>query len=445
MRNKETLDVGIIGLGYVGLTLATVLAEQDFKVVGIELLQEVVDLTNKGIPHFSEIGLHESLKRVVADNRLQAKTHFDNTFNCKTYIITVGTPLDENGNARSDMIIRATNEVASNMDEDALVILRSTVKIGTASGIVKPILEKSGKAFHLAMCPERTLEGKALEELRQLPQIIGADSIEASSRAANFFKSITNSIVEIGSLETAEIVKLTDNTYRDVQFGFANEIARLCEAFGVNAMDVISAGKLGYPRTNVAKPGLVGGPCLEKDPHILCEAASEKFLDLPITSAARFVNEFQPRETAEFIVSEMKRRNMPDDSKVVVLGMAFKGIPETDDLRGSMSIKVISALLQLNPKLKISIFDPVIKIESLMARFENFLIHPDIQEAINDKDVAIIANNHPKLGQSVPKNMKIHLSQNAFIYDYWNHFSKLSKIEVGKDYFALGNIGNRNE
>ena len=437
----KTFDVGIVGLGYVGLTLATVLAECGFKVFGVEKRQDVVDSTNLGIPHFSEVGLSEALKRVTGKKLLQAKEQFDKTVNCKTYIITVGTPLDQNGHARSDMIVRASEEVANNMDDGALVILRSTVKIGTARNVVKPILHRTGKKYYLAMCPERTLEGKALEELRHLPQIIGSDTVEGYTLAANFFRSLTNTIVHLGSLEAAEIVKLVDNTFRDVQFGFANEIAQLCETFGVSAIDVITAGKLGYPRTNVAWPGPVGGPCLEKDPHILTEAAHDKGLEMPITSAARAVNESQPFNTARFIINEMKNRNTLHGGRVVILGMAFKGIPETDDLRGSMSIKIISSLLEFNNTLNISLYDPVILKEDLQARFNNLCVYDNVTEALTDKDVAVIANNHPKLGTIMPMNMKLYLSENAFIYDYWNHFSKLSKRELGNDYFALGNMG----
>ncbi|MEM6663632.1 MAG: nucleotide sugar dehydrogenase, partial [Pseudomonadota bacterium] len=128
-----------------------------------------------------------------------------------------------------------------------------------------------------------------------------------------------------------------------MQFGFANEVARICDAYGVNAMEVIPGGKLGYPRTNVALPGLVGGPCLEKDPHILAQSLQETGLELDITTAARRVNERQPAETVKFILREHARRSDAAPN-IAVLGMAFKGVPATDDLRGAMSLQVIAAL-----------------------------------------------------------------------------------------------------
>ena len=153
-------DVGVIGLGYVGLTLATVLAEAGNKVIGVEKRSAVVDQTNAGVPHFSETGLQEALTRVVGSGSLVAVDQLSPEAVCDTYIITVGTPLSSDGLVRTDMIEAASREVAANMGDGALVILRSTVKVGTTRDVVSPILAASGKRFDIAMCPERTLEGE---------------------------------------------------------------------------------------------------------------------------------------------------------------------------------------------------------------------------------------------------------------------------------------------
>ena len=224
------------------------------------------------------------------------------------FVITVGTPLDKEGTINLDMISNVAHDIARNMGEDSLIILRSTVKIGTSKHIVAPILEKSGVAFDLAMCPERTLEGNAMRELYRLPQIIGADCEIAAERAASLFKSLTRTTLKVSSLETAEMIKLVDNTYRDVQFAFANEVARACETMHINGYEVITSGKLGYERTNVPLPGPVGGPCLSKDPHILMQSVADKGISLEITHACRLVNERQPKEVAEFICREVNKR-----------------------------------------------------------------------------------------------------------------------------------------
>lgn len=431
--------IGVVGLGYVGLTLGTVLAEVGFQVVGVERRVEVVELTNKGKPHFAESGLPDALSRVVRNGSLKAVTELPADEPCEVYFITVGTPLSSDGVARLDMIEAAAKQVADHMPEGALVILRSTVKIGTARNVVAPILRASGKSFDIAMCPERTLEGKALQELRELPQIVGADERSVRDRAAAVFRRLTNSIVQVSSLESAEIIKLVDNTYRDVQFAFANEVARLCESFEVNAHEVISSGKLGYKRTNVPLPGLVGGPCLEKDPHILAQSARTRGIELEITRAGRLVNERQPGETMEFIVSQMSKRGMGAGARVALLGVAFKGVPATDDLRGSMSLKVLSALRRLRPDADISVYDPVATPEQLRIELPDVRVCETMDQAISSADVVIIANNHPKLGERPPVALYESMSSNGFLYDYWNHFSNLSEGELGNSYFAVGN------
>jgi len=441
MSLPANFDVGIVGLGYVGLTLATVLAEAGNSVIGIEKRKDLVDLTNEGVPHFTETGLPDALAGVTKSKKLVAAEKFDDSFTCSTYIITVGTPLAPDGVARVDMIEAAARDIAANMRDGALVILRSTVKIGTTRDVVSPILAASGKKFDIAMCPERTLEGKALQELRELPQIVGADDQAVADRAAAVFRRLTSSIVLVSGIETAEIIKLVSNTFRDVQFAFANEVARVCDAFGVSAHEVISAGKLGYNRTNIPQPGLVGGPCLEKDPHILMESARTRGISLEITGAGRLVNERQPQETVDFISSEIERRELAGPLKINILGMAFKGQPETSDLRGSMSIKVLDALKKAHPDAQIGVYDPITPQEVLAAEFPDELVFTRFGDAVSGASVVVIANNHPSLGTISPRTINEFMSPDGFVYDYWNHFSHLPTSELGDSYFAVGRRG----
>jgi UDP-N-acetyl-D-mannosaminuronic acid dehydrogenase len=442
MGERTTYDVGIVGLGYVGLTLATVLAEAGASVLGVEKRPELVEMTNDGIPHFSETGLPEALTAVTKSGRLLATEQFPDDSTCDCYIITVGTPLSSDGAVGLDMIQSAAHEVAKNMRDGALVILRSTVKIDTTREVVGPILAASGKKFDMAMCPERTLEGKALQELRELPQIVGADTQAVADRAAAVFRRFTPSIVQVSSLEAAEIVKLVGNTYRDLRFAFANEVARLCDAFGVSSQEVISAGNLGYERTNVPLPGLVGGPCLEKDPHILIQSARTRGISLEITTAGRLVNERQPAETATTISNEIERRDLPSPLQIRILGMAFKGLPATNDLRGSMAIKVLDALKKAHPDAEFGLYDPVIDPAELASTFPDEHAYARIGDAISGASVIIIANNHPVLGRISPRTILEFMLPNGFVFDYWNHFSHLPASERGDSYLAVGNIGS---
>jgi UDP-N-acetyl-D-mannosaminuronic acid dehydrogenase len=439
MSHDKENRVCVIGLGYVGLTLATVMAEAGFDVLGVEKREHVVDLTNNGIPHFTEPGLADAMNRAIASGALKASTKVHSSDLRNIFIITVGTPLNAEGKPRLDMVEAATREVANAMSENTLVIVRSTVKIGTTREVVMPILQNSGKAFRIAMCPERTLEGKALSELRKLPQIIGADTQPVRDQAAALFRRLTNSIVQVSSLEAAEILKLVDNTFRDVQFAFANEVARVCEVFGVNASEVIASGKLGYDRTNVPLPGLVGGPCLEKDPHIFAQSAHSRGITLEMTQASRVINERQPAETVAFICELMRRRGIACGAKVAVLGMAFKGVPATDDLRGSMSIKVIQALSKACPGVDIHAFDPVIDAQVLGQQVSGITPCKDMEAAVRGASVVVIANNHPALGEHPPSTLIGMMESGGFIYDYWNHFSDLSTGAWTENYFAVGN------
>ena len=238
-------------------------------------------------------------------------------------------------------------------------------------------------------------------------------------------------------------MKLVSNTFRDVQFAFANEVARVCDAFGVSAHEVISSGKLGYNRTNIPLPGLVGGPCLEKDPHILMESARTRGVDLEITAAGRLVNERQPEETVRFISSEIERRALVASGplKISLVGMAFKGLPETSDLRGSMSIKLLDALKKAHPNAEIGLYDPVTPPDVLASEFPDETIFNRFGDAVSGASVVVIGNNHPSLGTISPRTISEFISPAGFVFDYWNHFSHLPSSELGDSYFAVGKSG----
>lgn len=433
-------DICIIGLGYVGLTLATAFANKGLRVLGVEKRADVVDKISNGEPHFMEDGLQEVLSHRVARGELVARESIANTDEVNgVFIITVGTPLKADGSINLDFIRSATSDILDHIEDDSLIVLRSTVKVGTCRNIVAPLLDKTGKRYHLAMCPERTLEGKAMEELGKLPQVIGSDDELAKDKAEALFSVLTNAVVRLSSLEAAEILKLVDNTYRDVQFAFANEVARICEAYSVNAIEVIEGGKLGYPRTNVALPGLVGGPCLEKDPHILAASAKSADIDLEITEAARMVNERQPIETVDFITKEAEKRGMGSEPIIAVMGIAFKGVPETDDLRGAMALKVLKNLKTAFPRSKIRVFDSVVGLPDMRSIFPDFEVCSSIKSVVSGAQIAIITNNHPRFRNWAPAQMIEEMGENAFIYDYWNHFSSATGVGANSSYFAVGN------
>jgi UDP-N-acetyl-D-mannosaminuronic acid dehydrogenase len=182
---------------------------------------------------------------------------------------------------------------------------------------------------------------------------------------------------------------------------------------------------------------------LEKDPHILIESARTRGIELEITFASRLVNERQPEETIRFITREIRRRDLaaPGPLKINILGMAFKGLPETSDLRGSMAIKVLDALKKAHPSAEIGIFDPVTPPKVLVSEFPDEHVFNRFGDAVTGASVLVIANNHPSLGRISPRTINEFISRNGFVFDYWNHFSHLPAAELGDSYFAVGCSG----
>ena len=436
--NFPDRNVCIVGLGYVGLTLAVVMADAGFSVHGVEVRDDVLNRLDRGEPHFWEPGLKEKLNHVVAERRLTfAKTLADDIL-AAVYVITVGTPLDDAGAVRIDMVENAANQVNRHLRDGALVIMRSTVKLGTTRKLVMPVLQATGKRFDIAVCPERTLEGRALVELNEVPQIVGTDDRETLLRASQIFSFLTPTILRLHSLETAEIVKLVDNTYRDVSFAFANEVARMCDATNVSAAGVIHAGKLGYPRTDVATPGPVGGPCLGKDPHIFAESARELGIELDITLASRSVNERQPPEVAARIRRLCDTLDgFPGRPSISLLGLAFKGRPATDDLRGTMARPVFAALAEQFPEAVFRGYDAVV----VRSEIEAFGLTPadSLDDALDGANIAVILNNHPVFAMMALESKAALLARPGFVYDFWNLFSNRNlNLPDGTGYVALG-------
>ncbi|MFC1912159.1 nucleotide sugar dehydrogenase [Chloroflexota bacterium] len=430
--------VCIIGMGYVGLTLAVAMAKKGFIVHGVEIDKQKLESMQNGTPFFYETDLESNLRSVINRGLLT----FSREIPLKpygVYIITIGTPLMKDTKVpRFDMIEKVSSEISKVMNPNSIVILRSTVAVGTTREIVIPILEQKNRNPQVAFCSERTLEGKALEEILLLPQVIGAIDERSLRRASVIFHEITPAIVEVSSIETAEIIKLLDNVYRDTQFALSNEISEVCEYLGINAYETIKAANLGYQRTNIALPGYVGGPCLEKDPYIL-EYSLRNYEHKPrLIMYSRTLHENLQARIANRILNWTLGNDLdPKKIKVVLLGMAFKGIPETDDLRGAPSISMIKELrdrgfanLYGHDYLVSNRDIAVLKIKP---------VH--ITNAFSNTSIVIFMNNNPNykklnLVDEIKKMLKP-----AFFMDSWNMFDS-EQISLSKE-ICYGSIGNK--
>jgi nucleotide sugar dehydrogenase len=435
-------NVCILGLGYVGLTLAVVMAEVGFRIHGVEIRNDIVDKLAQGEPHFFEPGLAGRLMRAVKTGRLSVSQQIPENLNASVFVITVGTPLDAERKVRVSMISNVVREIASRLKGGNMVVMRSTVELGTSRNLVKPILDATGCNYDLVFCPERTLEGQALRELRELPQIVGGHDQDARIRAAQVFQFLTPTVVQVSSLETAELIKLVDNAQRDVLFGLSNEVARIADGIGVSVVEVIRAGKLGYARTNLAMPGPVGGPCLEKDSLILANGLQKYGLSPDIIMAARRTNERQPDEIIALLkVFCRETLRFPTSLMITLAGFAFKGRPETDDLRGTMAKPILAALRTEFPSARFRGFDAMVDEQTLR---EIFQVEPvaSIEEAFAGAHLIVIANNHPCFERMPLPALAERMARPAVIFDFWNNFASTNiELPEGVIYTGLGELG----
>ena len=428
-------------MGYVGLTLAAVMSDRGFNVWGIEKNPDILKTLKKGKPHFLEKGFETRLKGSIGAEQLHflsTLSELDHNQKPLTYIITVGTPLDPSGQPCMDMIEGVAKEIAHHMCDDSLIILRSTVQLGTTQNVVKKNLEQSGKRFLLAYCPERTIEGNAIMELTSLPQIIGGLTEEAKLKAEEIFRKITPAIITVSSIESAEIIKLLDNSFRDLSFAIGNEVALLCEAAGLDSREIIKAANTGYARTHIAVPGFVGGPCLYKDPHIL-QKSLENYGYIPkLIKQGREINESIPShvcdrlDAANIIPAEGK------GIKMSILGMAFKGRPETSDMRSSPSLDILADLKHRYPKATICGHDFAIDDWTIA----NLEVKPvNLEQAFAGSSVIIVANNNEKYEWLDLDALISSMAMPAVVYDIWSVLPAYRGSHTGTElkFLHLGN------
>jgi len=419
----KTKKIAVIGLGFVGLTLAVVLADVGFQVVGVELREDVRNSLRDGTPHFYEAGLAHQLRyhvgkhlQIAADLSEQA---------CDVFIISVGTPIDGNHQPVMDFVRTASQGIAQVLKPGDVVMLRSTVPVGTTRKEVIPILEEetnltAGKDFSVVFAPERTVAGKAIKELRALPQIIGATDLEGEDIAAAIFREMTNTIVRVESLEAAELVKLINNSFRDLIFSFSNEIALLCEQWNLDAYDVIEAANEGYPRDPVPTPSPgVGGVCLYKDPHLLAASAIAIGMEPRLFGLSRAVNDYVPFSISQKYhrFCEAAGRNLAE-TKVLVVGLAFKGWPETSDMRNSTALDLVNLLKGFGAQ--IYGYDPVVPDDEMKNAGG---VEPcSLVDGFEAADAVFVMNNHPSYEDwdlyAYLKTMKTP----GLFFDGWNLF-----------------------
>lgn len=409
MRNQ---DICIVGSGFVGLTIGLAFALKNHKVTFVDSNSEIIRNLRLGVTHLSEPGIEEQIadlqkKQIIRFETNSTFSMLNETFT--TFIIAVGTPIT-NGSIDNSSIRHAAELIAPKVNSSNLVIVRSTVPIGISRNVVFDLLKRTTPNFLFATCPERTAEGVAMDEISKLPQIIGGIDRDSSQAAFELFKTICNEVVILDSPEAAEIAKLASNVYRDLIFGFSNDLARLTGKMGINIGEIINACNYNYPRANIPFPGPAGGPCLSKDSWILYESAKNFDVELFTPRAARNSNENVTLFFAEEIVEKL---NTLCTKKICLLGLSFKGEPPIADYRGSAAQEII-------PYLRIKFPTASIWGHESSGHLDIKDIHQtsELTEALANADLVFILTNSNDYIQ-IEELLSLKLAKNSILVDLW--------------------------
>ncbi|ASF40739.1 nucleotide sugar dehydrogenase [Halobacillus halophilus] len=367
----------VIGLGYIGLPTAAVFANYGWNVQGVDVNDRVIETLNKGEVHIEEFGLATLVKEVVSKGYLTAD---NKPSEASVFIIAVPTPHNENLTANLSYLISATESLLPYLKKDDTIIIESTIPPRTIDDVVGPIISNNGWSIgedvFLAHCPERVLPGNILKELINNNRIIGGFDSLSAHKAAEVYKTfVKGEVIETVAL-SAEMAKLMENTFRDVNISLANELAKISEKLNVNTLDVIELANL-HPRVNLHTPGPgVGGHCLAVDPYFIIEKAHN---EAKLISTAREINNSMPM----YIVEQIDKLYQ-GKGHIGILGITYKG--NVDDIRESPALKIINELLDKGYEVKIH--DPYVKDESTIFKLSSF------EEVIEGSECLLVLSDH---------------------------------------------------
>lgn len=367
----------VIGLGYIGLPTAAMFAKSGYEVIGVDINENAVNLLNQGEIHIEEVGLDVLVKKVVTEGKLRATTV---PVSADVFIISVPTPNYPDHTVNLNYVEGALESILPYLKKDDVVIVESTIPPRTIDDFVAPIIQakgwKVGEDIFLAHCPERVLPGRILIELVQNTRIVGGINDISAQKAKLIYSSFVTGEIINTSAVTAEMSKLMENTYRDVNIALANELAKISDKLRIDALEVIKIANR-HPRVNLHQPGPgVGGHCLAVDPYFIIEKAPE---ESPLIINARRINNSMP----EFVVEHIDKI-VKSNGKIAVFGLTYKG--NIDDFRESPAIDVISILHEKNYTL--SIYDPHVKQNQVGFKLSSF------DEAIEQADCILVLTDH---------------------------------------------------
>ena len=421
---KKTICV--IGLGYIGLPTASLFAIHDHPVVGVDVNEAIVNILRNGDIYIEEPGLKTVVKAALSSGNLRVTTKVEPA---DTFIIAVPTPIHEDKTAGMQFVISATESVVPVLRAGNLVILESTSPPRTTVDLVCPILERSGlkagKDFLLAYSPERVLPGQILHELVENARVIGGIDDASAQAGRDLYASFVQGEIILTDATTAEMVKLMENTYRDVNIAIANEFLRLADRFGVNIWEAVEVANR-HPRVRILNPGPgVGGHCISVDPWFFVEAAPDL---AQLIHVARLVNDGQPA----YVITRLEQAlgNLAGKT-IALLGLAYKA--NVDDMRESPAIEVALHLLRCG--VVVRAFDPYAK--NSVPALDGVLVE-SAEEAVQGADALVLLVDHHDFNALNPAALA-GLMKQAYVFDTRNVLRQSEWKSAGFQFQLLGN------
>lgn len=409
IRNRQ-ITVGVVGLGYVGLPLAVEKAKAGFKTIGFDVQKEKVDMVNTGHNYIGDV-INEDLKAIVDAGMLSATTDFSFVKDVDFIAICVPTPLDEHQQPDISYVRDSAISIAKYLKKDTMVVLESTTYPGTTEELLKPILEegsglKCGEDFYLGFSPERVDPGNLLYKTKNTPKVVGGVGQEATEIIAEMYRQVLESdIHEVSSPAVAEMEKILENTYRNINIALVNELTMLSHKIGISMWEVVDAAKTKPYGFQAFYPGPgLGGHCIPLDPYYLSWKAREYGFHTSMIEASGMINDRMPEYCVDRCGAVLNRfKKAINGSKVLVLGVAYK--QDIDDYRESPALKVIEIFEQRGAE--ITYYDPWIA----EYKYKNIIktgLAKLTKEILQDVDIVVITTAHTNVDYSfVQENAKV--------------------------------------
>lgn len=415
------LRICILGLGYIGLPTAALLASSGREVIGVDTNSHLLELLGRGRVHINEPQLKPMILNCINAQNLKLRSTPERA---DAFIVAVPTPYNEAKSCDLKSVIAAVNSIIPYLEPGNLIIVESTVPPGTCEDVVRPLLEmagfRTGEDIHLAFCPERVLPGQILMELVENSRIIGGYTHGCAVKAAGIYRIFVRNQIILTDLRTAEMVKLVENTYRDVNIAFANEFTVICNQLGINAIEAIELANK-HPRVNILQPGPgVGGHCLAVDPYFILEKAPALS---GLISMAREVNNQMPIYVVDQVKILLKELERP---KVAALGLSYKG--NVADRRESPADKIVNLLKQAG--FHVVVHDPLFRSE----KNEN-----NVEIAVKDADLILILTDHDVFRTYDYIKLAEHM-RSPIIFDTRNIIDSGRFYNTPVVFYNLGNI-----